>query len=39
MTYSSTAPPSYLQSTGGRTGLMAWIASTDHKRVGVLYLV
>ena len=39
MTYSSTAQPSYLQDTGGRTGLMAWIASTDHKRVGVLYLV
>jgi cytochrome c oxidase subunit 1 len=39
MTHSSTAPPSYLQDTGGRTGLMAWITSTDHKRIGVLYLV
>jgi cytochrome c oxidase subunit I len=39
MTYSSPAQPSYLQDTGGRKGLMAWITSTDHKRVGVLYLV
>ena len=39
MTYSATAQPSYLQNTGGRKGLMAWLTSTDHKRIGVLYLV
>ncbi|MCX5735592.1 MAG: cbb3-type cytochrome c oxidase subunit I, partial [candidate division NC10 bacterium] len=39
MTYPSPAQPSYLQDTGGRKGLMAWITSTDHKRIGVLYLV
>jgi cytochrome c oxidase subunit I len=30
--------PSYLQDTGKRKGLSAWLTSTDHKRVGVLYL-
>jgi cytochrome c oxidase subunit 1 len=24
--------------TGGRTGLLSWILSTDHKRIGILYL-
>ncbi|WP_243381907.1 cytochrome c oxidase subunit I [Geothrix alkalitolerans] len=33
------AQPSYLVDTGSRKGLMAWLTSTDHKRVGVLYLV
>jgi cytochrome c oxidase subunit 1 len=31
-------PPSYLVDTGARKGLMAWLTSTDHKRVGLLYL-
>jgi cytochrome c oxidase subunit 1 len=31
--------PSYLVDTGVRTGLMAWLTSTDHKRIGLLYLV
>jgi cytochrome c oxidase subunit 1 len=30
--------PSYLVDTGARKGLMAWLTSTDHKRIGLLYL-
>lgn len=30
--------PSYLVNTGKRTGIMSWLTSTDHKRVGLLYL-
>jgi len=30
--------PSYLVDTGSRKGLMAWLTTTDHKRIGVLYL-
>jgi cytochrome c oxidase subunit 1 len=30
--------PSYLVDTGARKGLMAWLMSTDHKRIGLLYL-
>ncbi len=37
-THASTAPPSYLVDTGTRKGLMAWLTTTDHKRIGVLYL-
>jgi cytochrome c oxidase subunit 1 len=32
-----TAAQSYLEA-GGRRGIAAWLLSTDHKRVGVLYL-
>jgi len=32
------AEPSFLDA-GGRTGLLSWILSTDHKRIGILYLV
>ncbi len=28
----------YLQESGGRKGIFKWILSTDHKRVGLLYL-
>jgi cytochrome c oxidase subunit 1 len=28
----------YLEDSGPRHGLLAWITSTDHKRIGVLYL-
>ena len=28
---------SYLEE-GGRKGILAWILSTDHKRIGILYL-
>jgi cytochrome c oxidase subunit 1 len=37
-THPSTPLPSYLENTGNRKGLLAWITSTDHKRVGLLYL-
>ncbi|MCE1229748.1 MAG: cbb3-type cytochrome c oxidase subunit I [Firmicutes bacterium] len=33
-----TTQPSYLDYTGNGTGLKAWLTSTDHKRVGLLYL-
>ena len=29
---------SYLQDIGGRRGLAGWLTSTDHKRIGCLYL-
>ncbi len=32
------APKSYLEETGGRKGIFKWILSTDHKRIGLLYL-
>jgi cytochrome c oxidase subunit I len=31
------APPSYLEASG-RPGLLGWITSVDHKRIGLLYL-
>ncbi len=34
----SMSQPSYLVNTGKRTGLLSWLTSTDHKRVGLLYL-
>ncbi|MBP1772842.1 MAG: cytochrome c oxidase subunit [Holophagaceae bacterium] len=37
-THASTAQPSYLVDTGARKGLMAWLTTTDHKRIGLLYL-
>ncbi len=37
-THASTAQPSYLVDTGTRKGLMAWLTTTDHKRIGLLYL-
>ena len=37
-THATTVQPSYLEDTGARKGLMAWLTSTDHKRVGMLYL-
>lgn len=30
--------PNYLEYRGKHTGLMGWILSTDHKRIGLLYL-
>ena len=39
MTTQPTAiPESFLDDTGPRKGILAWITSTDHKRVGILYL-
>ncbi|GLH65703.1 cytochrome c oxidase subunit I [Geothrix edaphica] len=37
-THAATAQPSYLVDTGKRKGLLAWLTTTDHKRIGVLYL-
>lgn len=31
--------PSYLVNTGKYQGIKAWILSTDHKRIGILYLI
>ena len=31
--------PSYLEYKGKHTGLLGWILSTDHKRIGLLYLI
>jgi len=30
--------PSYLEYKGKHSGLLGWILSTDHKRIGILYL-
>lgn len=30
---------SYLDYKGGKKGIWAWITSTDHKRIGLLYLI
>ena len=35
----ATIEPSYLEYRGKHRGLLAWILSTDHKRVAILYLV
>lgn len=34
----STQEPSYLEYKGKYKGLLSWILSTDHKRIGLLYL-
>jgi cytochrome c oxidase subunit 1 len=34
----ASAPASYLE-TGTRKGILAWVLSTDHKRIAILYLV
>jgi cytochrome c oxidase subunit I len=32
------SPPSYLVNTGRFKGLLGWLTTTDHKRIGLLYL-
>ncbi len=34
----TSAQKSYLEETGGKKGILKWILSTDHKRIGLLYL-
>jgi cytochrome c oxidase subunit 1 len=36
--HASMIEPSFLVDTGTRKGLMAWLTTTDHKRIGLLYL-
>lgn len=31
--------PSYLEYKGKHSGILGWILSTDHKRIGILYLI
>lgn len=31
--------PSYLEFKGKHSGILGWILSTDHKRIGILYLI
>ncbi len=31
--------PSFLENTGKYKGIRAWIFSTDHKRIGILYMI
>jgi cytochrome c oxidase subunit 1 len=31
--------PDFYQDGGGRTGILSWLLTTDHKRIGILYLV
>ena len=37
-THTTAAEPSYLVDTGVRTGVMAWLTTTDHKRIALMYL-
>ncbi len=39
MTGASHREPNYLEYKGKHTGILAWILSTDHKRIGIMYLV
>ncbi len=32
-------PPSYLEDTGKHKGILGWLLTTDHKRIGILYLM
>ena len=36
--HASSPEPSYLVDIGVRKGVMAWLTTTDHKRIGLLYL-
>ncbi|MGC8596040.1 MAG: cytochrome c oxidase subunit I [Candidatus Kryptoniota bacterium] len=35
----SSVAENYLLNTGKRSGILSWIFSTDHKRIGIMYLV
>jgi cytochrome c oxidase subunit 1 len=38
MSMHASPQPSYLVDTGTRKGLLAWLTTTDHKRIALLYL-
>ena len=38
MTGASHREPNYLEYKGKHSGILAWILSTDHKRIGIMYL-
>ena len=29
----------FYEESGGRKGILAWLLSTDHKRIGIMYLM
>ena len=33
-----TSEPSFFVDTGKHKGLMAWLTTTDHKRIGLMYM-
>ncbi len=39
LTVNQASEPSYLHYRGNGKGLKSWILSTDHKRIGILYMV
>ncbi len=39
LTINQASEPSYLHYTGKGKGIKSWIFSTDHKRIGILYMI
>ena len=33
------ASHNYLENTGKHKGILAWLLTTDHKRIGILYMI
>jgi cytochrome c oxidase subunit 1 len=38
MTSKTLASPNYLEPQNNKTGILSWIFSTDHKRIGLMYM-